>query len=53
MVAKAVLDESPATGGPSEGVMDIVIASDASYILLVEDNAKVYKSEDSSSQAET
>ena len=33
--------------------MDIVIASDASYILLVEDNAKVYKSEDSSFKLET
>ena len=47
-IEAGVLDESPATGGPAGGVMDIVIASDASYILLVEDNAKVYKSEDSS-----
>lgn len=38
------LTMSPATGGPLNGVSDIVIAADASYMLLVETNAKVYRS---------
>lgn len=43
-IENGVISMSPATGGPLNGVSDIVIADDASYMLLSETNAKVYKS---------
>lgn len=47
-IENGVLTTSPGTGGPTSGVDDIVIASDGSYILLVENSARVFKSLDSS-----